>query len=476
MATVIDSLVVELGLDPSRFTAGQKKALDEFKKTQDEARRRAQEVEQQGRRTQQFFSGLQREAIGLFAAFAGAKGIKDFVAGVVQGDAAVGRFSRSVGMSASEIAKWQNVAKLVGGTAEGMAGSILSLKDQIFTKMTGGGGEISAIFAAIEGQGGHALNILMPFNQMLTALSANLEAIEKKRPGDAGSLVRKLGLDDTMFQTLIRGPSFLARAVSDAEKFGHATEDDVRQAEKLLRTWNEISITVENLGRRVFNETADSLKNVEKDAVLGPIYSGLTALSGAYWKMMGGFPGAPGETAPAGSGGAAGGVRSKAGAGLFSRGTAGLASILSGIEGFEQVTAADDAYHKGRRSLHNQGRALDFTIKDKSKSAAIAAAVRARLSELGIAANVLDEYLHPSAGSTGGHIHVGLLNAAAASAAARQGAGSSSTASTHIEINGPVTVTTQATDAAGLAAGLQEGLLALGQRRLLGTTASNGAQ
>jgi hypothetical protein len=64
-------------------------------------------------------------------------------------------------------------------------------------------------------------------------------------------------------------------------------------------------------------------------------------------------------------------------------------------------SAFNDTYQRGPNSLHSQGRALDFTIKDPAKSAEIAAMIR---SMPGVA-KVLDEYTNPSSRATAPHIH-----------------------------------------------------------------------
>jgi len=61
----------------------------------------------------------------------------------------------------------------------------------------------------------------------------------------------------------------------------------------------------------------------------------------------------------------------------------------------------NDNYARDANSKHPQGRALDFTIKDSSQSARIAALVR---SMPGVS-YVQDEYLNPSPRSSGNHIH-----------------------------------------------------------------------
>lgn len=64
-------------------------------------------------------------------------------------------------------------------------------------------------------------------------------------------------------------------------------------------------------------------------------------------------------------------------------------------------SAFNDSYERGGGSLHSKGRALDFTLNDPSKAAAVADMIR---SLPGIS-KVIDEYANPSRSATGGHIH-----------------------------------------------------------------------
>lgn len=97
----------------------------------------------------------------------------------------------------------------------------------------------------------------------------------------------------------------------------------------------------------------------------------------------------------------------KPGAGILAPGLAQLAGDLQkNINGLGIVTAAQDKFHIGHKSAHNDGRGLDFRVSDPSRSAEVAEAVRSYLRTRGIAGTVLDEYKNPSKDSTGGHIHV----------------------------------------------------------------------
>jgi hypothetical protein len=143
---------------------------------------------------------------------------------------------------------------------------------------------------------------------------------------------------------------------------------------------------------------------------------------------MGGSPAAPASSAPSSDG-----LRIKTGAGSTSLATAMLANDLQGsVPGLDRFTAFNDPYHMflGNNSAHSRGEALDFTIKNVAQSAAVAAQVRQKLASMGVDAKVIDEYTNPSAGSTGGHIHVQFSSASAAAryASAYRGIGGGTSA------------------------------------------------
>ncbi|HEY5209664.1 MAG TPA: hypothetical protein VIJ42_09495 [Stellaceae bacterium] len=65
MPTVIDSLIIEIGLDPKNLTENQQKAVEGFRKAQAEADQSARSIEASGKRAETFFTGMRNEALGL---------------------------------------------------------------------------------------------------------------------------------------------------------------------------------------------------------------------------------------------------------------------------------------------------------------------------------------------------------------------------------------------------------------------------
>lgn len=124
MPTIIDALVVTLGMDSSGFKKGTRDVDESLDKTRKGTDRTAKEIEASGIRAAQFVNRLKAEFIGLFATITAGKGIANFVSDSISGTAALGRMAANLNMSARELDGWGRAAETVGGTAEGMRNSL----------------------------------------------------------------------------------------------------------------------------------------------------------------------------------------------------------------------------------------------------------------------------------------------------------------------------------------------------------------
>lgn len=96
------------------------------------------------------------------------------------------------------------------------------------------------------------------------------------------------------------------------------------------------------------------------------------------------------------------------GGGSAHQGVLELAKIIQGNFGVRHFSAFNDRYHQTKRpnSLHTKGLALDFSLKDPKTASTVTSKLSGLLKNAGVSAKVLNEYANPSAGATGGHIHV----------------------------------------------------------------------
>jgi hypothetical protein len=260
MAHVIDSLVIELGLDATKFDAQQKKAVEAAKKTTDEVRRRSSEVEDSTDRVGESIAMLGRRAVGMFAVLAGVDSLRGFVTDTIQAGAAVGRLSRAIGQSASDISKWQGLAREFGSTGEQMAGSFQQLSN-VFTSWQVGGPEapgIMPIFRAInteaqklDAANARTIDSTKSLQENYLALAQNLKIIHDLAQDQnlASYLAGKIpGMDAGMFDMLIQGSDKL---IEKLQKIQGWTDSEAEAAGRLQRRWDALKVSTENFGLKL---------------------------------------------------------------------------------------------------------------------------------------------------------------------------------------------------------------------------------
>lgn len=454
MANVIDTLIVELGLDPKKFTKGQQEAMSSFKRAQEEQQRRAKSFEDVSNKVGQTFGKLRNQAMGFVAALLGGRELKEFVQYLVQTDAATGRLSYRVGASTEKLTAWGGAVKMLGGSSEGFMKSVEGLVQEFQRFAATGESAVLPYFNALQVRIADATGKMRPFEEILGDLA---NAFGKLTPQQATFFGNALGFDEGTVNLLIKGGEAVKKLVDQSERMGVVSKAAAENAQQLQTSWNRLEQGAISLGRALFNSLGGgSVLDWMSEGIEGFIKSEVESHKPRR-RSLG--PGGTSAPAPAAGGSR---LRIKPGndTGGASLGVQALAqSLQAGIPELNQFTAFNDAYHSllGGSSKHSQGLALDFSINDPKKSAEVAAAIRARLAELGVRGYVRDEYANPSKNSTGPHIHVQFAGQEwaekfAAIAQNEGGAGifggGSRSSTTNI---GTINVITKATDAEGIA-------------------------
>lgn len=236
MPTVIDSLVVEFGLDPKNFTAGQKQILTQVKELQQESQKGATETERQTRKAADGLSMLKREAIAMLGAFFGGRGVKDLVAYLTTFDAAVGRSAKTLNVSTQELSKWQGVAQQTGGTAESVTASLQGITDELNKFQLGFGplsflGPLNALGIS---QFDEKTGKLKTATQLLLDLN---HAIQGMDPARARALLSAFPIDSNTINMLLLSEKTLKDLIAAQEKLGVVTREDAEAAGLLQSAW-----------------------------------------------------------------------------------------------------------------------------------------------------------------------------------------------------------------------------------------------
>lgn len=130
--TVIDELVILLGLDPSKFNAGQKEAAKGLNALKDDAKKTGDEVEKSTKKQSDGLMALGKRVLTVAALF---KVLSYTTRGILDASRAtyeLANASKSLDISANKLRNYENVAEMFGGTADGARKSVEGLHKAIF--------------------------------------------------------------------------------------------------------------------------------------------------------------------------------------------------------------------------------------------------------------------------------------------------------------------------------------------------------
>jgi len=266
MATVVDELVVILGLDASKFTEGQKKVADEFLKLKQNAQRSTTEAKTHTDKLTDAFTTLQGKLLGLAALFIGGMGIKEWGEHVAALTNQLGRLSQQAGISAADLSAWGNVGRSLGANPGAVQSGIASL--------AASGNQVRPPVALIQGLGSMGIPVRkfsngeFDVNGTLMAMSEWAQTQRARGMGDAaikGHLDLVPGMNSDLETVILQGPAKLRAALSDMKKQGPSPEQ-VETINRLVKAWGDMAATADKLGTVLLTAVEPALENILKTA------------------------------------------------------------------------------------------------------------------------------------------------------------------------------------------------------------------
>lgn len=247
MATVIDALVVTLGMNAKGFKQGAAEVDDSLTHTREESAKTAREMETRGKQAAMFFSKVRNEALALLAVFTAGMGIKSFVSSTIQSTASLSRLSENLNMSAQDLAEWQLAAKNAGGSVEGITEQLKESADQVAKFKRGMAAETLPAFFQFGGK----TEDLKDGNTYLEARARIVAEIYKTDRARAALAANMMGLDAQQFNLYKDGPEGIARR--RREQSGPAAEQAAAaaRAEQLRQKYDTAMNKLSSVGVNV---------------------------------------------------------------------------------------------------------------------------------------------------------------------------------------------------------------------------------
>jgi hypothetical protein len=256
-ATIIDALVVTLGLDARGFKNGVRKTQDDFSAG---TKKWTSDTKKSVNGLSDAFAEVGRQAALMFLGFEGIKGTLSFFAGLNVANANLGRFSKNLGESAHEVNTWDSAVELAGGSAKDAQNDLLALSNSITAlKATGDVSPLLLLFQRM----GVAIYDAQGRTRKLTDLYKDLgDKLKQYNRADAFNLARQAGLSESTFNLIRAEGDERERLLRLAEQNNTVTDESTQKAAELQEEWRGIGQTVKGVALELLGDITPAVKDV----------------------------------------------------------------------------------------------------------------------------------------------------------------------------------------------------------------------
>ena len=260
MPSVLDSFVLEFGIDASQLTRQQQGALNDLKRFEDAALKGGQNIESATKKTFDLLSNFRREALTTLALFFGGKEVGQFVDHITKLDAATGRLGVTIGMSARETSAWQGAIRQAGGSTEGANAALAGLSGEMNRFQLTGQSAMLPVLSRLGLSLYDQNRNLKTSGQLWLELS---DAISGMDPRQATAFLQMIpGANEDMINFALLGRKAMEQYLDAARKVGTTTEQSAAAAQQYRRSLEQLDAASSNLGRSLVTTLAPALTTV----------------------------------------------------------------------------------------------------------------------------------------------------------------------------------------------------------------------
>ncbi|HFC8465948.1 TPA: transglycosylase SLT domain-containing protein [Neisseria subflava] len=274
MATVIDTLFLELGIDSSKFSGEAAKAEKQYdrlersvakvekaektavKTTKEsaEARRKSVADTQKADASMQGLLKTVNASIKSFAAFTGlllgASGLSKLATDAAKANRELDTTAKNLGMARKELSAWQGVAEMAGESAGGMSGYMKTLSGDMQSLIMMGDTSVLPYFNALGVSLLDSTGKARKLDDVMLDLADRFSTMDRQQ---AYTLAQQMGIDDGTFNTLSRGRAEMQRMLDIQREMYHSSEADIENSRKLTEAravlnaqWESLKLMIGN--------------------------------------------------------------------------------------------------------------------------------------------------------------------------------------------------------------------------------------
>lgn len=290
MATVIDTLFLELGIDSSKFSGEAAKAEKQYDrlersvskvekaeknaakttKENSEARRKSVVDTQKADASMQGLLKTVNASIKSLAAFTGlllgASGLSKLATDAAKANRELDTTAKNLGIARKELSAWQGAAQMAGESANGMSSYMKTLSGDMQSLIMMGDTSVLPYFNALGVSLLDSSGKARQLDDVMLDLADRFSTMDRTK---AYTLAQQMGIDEGTFNTLSRGRAEMQRMLDIQREMYHSSEADIENSRKLTEA------------RAVLNAQWESLKLMIGNALI-PVLTTLTEIVSGF--------------------------------------------------------------------------------------------------------------------------------------------------------------------------------------------------
>lgn len=272
MPTIIDSLIVELGLDPSKFNKETKDVSTRLAGFRRSTVQGAKDAEDSVKRISDAFDSMAKKLIGYVAGLITARAALGFAKDIVETNRTLGNLADVMQVNIQRLSALGNTFDRLGGSSDSVLGAIKSWDDELKgIEMTAGDPTQSRLIKFLNYLGTIAKISINPMDKTgkkfrdVTDIFIEVSDKLAKSPLDARTKALLLspqasGLPPDVAAVILRGK--VKEEVENQKKILATTEEQRKATDKLNTKWIELGQVAKRLGQEVLVDLAGGLEKV----------------------------------------------------------------------------------------------------------------------------------------------------------------------------------------------------------------------
>jgi len=280
--TVIDALIVTLGLDASDYQKKRKEVSEGLKDTRDDAASTAKEMETQGKKAATFFSSIKNELLALAGVSLTLGGLNSFVKNTTSDLQQLSVQSKALGMSARELDGWSRSAEAVGSSAGKIQQTLFNIRDAAIALNSGDtSSPLYGVMAMLSGDTGVTFNPLKEStDEMMRKFSAALQM--ESNPDRAQYIGNKItGNDAALYQGMRSG--VLPDLATQYKNSSQISDKSIAAAAEFTKAWTDLGQNFDNLKNQIFTDLIPTIRTLNR---LVKEWSQSASEASPFWKSF----------------------------------------------------------------------------------------------------------------------------------------------------------------------------------------------